>query len=129
MKKDILTIKGTVFPYDICVGLGIKREDFIAAMEKKYHDPFDAQDKENFLKGTPRGRVNQLHNNAFVLWVSVFPRKPHEFGWLQHEIFHAADLMLRYAGLSLGNESDEVWAYTIDYLTKTIYENYKLTAL
>lgn len=126
MKKDLLWIKGDVWPYDVCVALGIERKKVIELMEKRFYSPFNDEDRKNFLKGSPHGRVNQLHNNSFVLWVSVFPRTPKEFGWLQHEIFHAADLMLRFAGMHLDDASDEAWAYLVDFLTRTIYKEFKL---
>lgn len=125
-RTDVLVIKGTVWPYDIVVGMGISREKLIQLMERRYHDPFTPGDKENLLKGTPRGRTIQLDNNAVVVWCQHFPTTSHQFAVLQHELFHAATMVLHYAGLTLSEESDEAWAYFIEYITKVTYAEYRL---
>lgn len=42
-----------------------------------------------------------------------------------HEIFHCVDLMLRQNGITLSDDSDECYAYTIQYLTQQFYNKNK----
>ena len=124
-KGGFLRIKGETFPYDVLVCLGVKREEILAYFDKHFVDALSPKDLENLeMKG--HGRVVRLDNNAFVLWTADFPKTPEQFGWLAHEIFHTADLMLRKAGATLSDDSDEVWAYQIDWLTKIIFKAFKL---
>lgn len=118
-------IKGETFPYDVLVCLGVSREDILSYFEKHFADALTEKDKESIvMKG--HGRVVMLESNAFICWVKEFPRTPEDFGYLAHEIFHTADLIIRKAGASLSDDSDEVWAYQIDWLTRKIYESYSL---
>lgn len=125
-KGRFLLLKGETFPYDVVVCLGVTREDILGYMKKHFtDDALTEKDKEELVMNG-HGRTVELDNNAFILWTNDFPRKPQEFAWLAHEIFHTADLILRRAGVSLSDDSDEVWAYQIDWLTRKIYTEFKL---
>ena len=124
-KARFLKIRGETFPYDVMVCLGTSREDILAYFKKHFINGLSAKDLEE-LQMTGHGRTLRLENNAFILWTKSFPRTPAEFGYLAHEIFHTADLILRFAGVSLSDDSDEVWAYQIDWLTHRIYSAFKL---
>ncbi|TXI89739.1 MAG: hypothetical protein E6Q36_02890 [Chryseobacterium sp.] len=41
-----------------------------------------------------------------------------DYGTLSHEIFHAVDLNLRAKGITLSDDSDEVYAYHMGYFTR-----------
>lgn len=46
---------------------------------------------------------------------------------LNHEIFHATDYMLReHVGITLSNDSDETYAYTMAWMQSKFYEYIKL---
>lgn len=94
-------------------------------MDCEFEDALTAEDKEH-LHMEGKGRTMRLTNNAFILWTKHFPHTPEEFGYLAHEIFHVADLMLRRAGLSLSDDSDEAFAYQIDWITRRIFAAFKL---
>lgn len=124
-KIGFLLIKGTTWPYDVIVALGPTKKQLLAYIDRRFKNALTTVDRQNFdAKG--HGRTIQLENNALVLWTLNFPYSPQEFGWLVHEIFHTADLMLRGAGLQLSYESDEAFAYQIDWLTKVIFKEFKL---
>lgn len=70
------------------------------------------------------GLTVRLENKAIVLWLIKYPTSSEGFAYLAHEIFHTADMMLRNAGMILSDESDEAWAYQIDWITKRIYKEF-----
>lgn len=124
-KGGIFRVRGTVYPYDILVCLGVTREDILTYFKKTFLNALTDADKEQ-IKMTGLGRTVRLENNAFICWTKDFPRTSEQYSALAHEIFHTIDLMLRRAGLSLSDDSDEAWAYAIGWLTKEIYSAFKL---
>lgn len=118
-------MKGETYPYDVIVCLGVTREQILAYIDKKFVDALTPEEREDLVCEV-RGKTFKLQNRAFILWLRDFPRGAQGHGWLAHEIFHTADLMLRGAGITLSNDSDEAFAYQIDWLTRRIYEAFKL---
>ena len=43
-------------------------------------------------------------------------------GCIAHEIFHAASMLLRSRGIELSEESEEAYAYLIDWMTSIVYK-------
>lgn len=124
-KGGICTIKGETFPYDVLVCLGVTKEDILKYCDKHYVDALTPEER-NDLVCDAHGKTYKLQNRAFILWLKEYPKGSKGAGWLAHEIFHTADLMLRGAGLTLSNDSDETFAYQIDWLTRHIYAAFKL---
>lgn len=119
-------IKGSVWPYDVVVCLGVSEKEFFDYMEAEFEKPFAEKDLEHLRFDNIRGKSVILSNNALVLWLKEFPNKPEWYGHLAHEIFHIADMILWKAGLSESEDSDEAWAYLIGWLTETIYSRFKI---
>lgn len=124
-KAGFLLIKGETLPYDVVVCLGPTKEELLAHFDKNFIGALTRNDIEALGEGKSKGRVIRCENNAYILWLMKYPTRPEDFGYLAHEIFHVADLMLRKAGASLSDDSDEIWAYQIDWLTKRIYTAFK----
>lgn len=124
-KSGFLLIKGEVWPYSVIVCLGVEKQHILDYGNIKFIKPFTIKDEEKLeMKG--HGLTLRLENRAFVLWLKKFPKTPEEFGYLSHEIFHVADMILFHAGMTLSPDSDEAWAYLIDWYTKKIYTEFKL---
>lgn len=125
-----MILKGETFPYDVLVSLGTTGKQIIKFAGRKLEQPFTKEEAEKVSTlgedYRAEGYTLRLQNRAILLWTASFPRTPAEFGYLAHEIFHVADLMLRRAGLTLSDDSDEVWAYQVDWLTKKIYDSFHL---
>jgi len=93
-KSGFLLIKGETFPYDVIVCLGVTREEILSYVHKRFINALTEDDKEKLIMNG-HGRTVLLANNACILWTKDFPHTSQEFGWLAHEIFHTADLILR----------------------------------
>jgi hypothetical protein len=124
-RSGIFLLKGEVFPYDVLVCLGVSREDVLRYYKNRFVVDLTDAEKEAF-NCSGRGQTLRLENRAFILWLKDFPQTPDHFGYLAHEIFHTGDLMLRRAGVMLSDDSDEAFAYQIDWLTRNIYREFDL---
>lgn len=127
-RAAIAKIDGGTYPFHCMVMLGATAPDLFAHMKKHYTTKLTASDVQRInthLKGM--GYTGRLDCGGFVLWLRDYPRTPHDFGVLAHETFHLADMILRNVGMTLSDDSDEAWAYLIDYLTVRIYTTFRLT--
>lgn len=125
-KSGFLLLKGETFPYDVIVCLGVTREDILVYVKKRFTDDALSLNDLEGLQMRGHGRTLRLDNKAYILWTKNYPETPEQFAWLAHEIFHTCDLMLRSAGVTLSDDSDEVWAYQIDWMTRHIYRAFDL---
>ena len=96
------------FPFDIMVHFGDKKQ-----LEKTLG-------KYGLVENTI-ARTLMLDTNQVILYLKEKPKDINGYSLLAHEIFHCVDLVLRKVGISLSDDSDEIYAYCIQYLTKQIY--------
>lgn len=66
----------------------------------------------------------KLERNHPVIRMANYPITVTDYGILQHEIFHAIDQILKYIGMTLSDDSDEAYAYLIEYVTREIYKRF-----
>lgn len=125
-KAGFLLIKGQTFPYDVLVCLGTTKQEILDYTDKKFENCFTDEEKELLNIEGKKGKVLRLKNRAFILWLPTYPILSDDFGHLAHEIFHTGDLILRAAGITLSDDSDEAFAYQIGWLTEKIYNSFNL---
>lgn len=77
------------------------------------------------LEYSGAGRFAMLQNNMGVVRLYRLPIDAEDYGTLSHEIFHAAEYILREIGMPLSLDSNEAYAYLIGYLTKEIFAHIK----
>jgi hypothetical protein len=106
------------FPYDVMVSFGESKIDLKKSVEKYLPDAVNEID-EIPLKNA---HTLLLSTNQLIIWLRVIPESSEDFSVLQHEIFHAVEMLLKRIGVKLSDDSAEVYAYLIQYLTKGIYE-------
>ncbi len=56
-----------------------------------------------------------------ICWIKDKRAKWH----IAHEIFHCVDFILRQSWITLSEDSDEVYAYSIQSLTEQLYKQLK----
>lgn len=115
-KSKIFIVSWQVFPYDVMVCLGSKYEDIIKRIGKTGYKL--NQEELEAIKVNGNGRTILLRGGQCILWIPDYPKLGS--GILAHEIFHSVSLMLGNAGIRLSNDSDEIYAYAIAYLTEQI---------
>lgn len=79
---------------------------------------------EDTLKMDCPGMYIRLKRNQPVIRLRDYPITVTDYGVLQHEIFHAVDQILKYIGITLSDDSDEAYAYLIEYVTREIYKKF-----
>ena len=105
-----------LYPFDLMVSCG-QTDDQLKASLKKYG--IEWQDR--LILDCPAHYV-RLARNQPVIRTANYPITVTDYGILQHEIFHATDQILRYIGINLTDDSDEAYAYLIEYITREVYK-------
>jgi len=63
----------------------------------------------------------------FLMWMPHTPKTAQDMGFLSHEIFHAACAIMGGIGSKLSDDSEEVFAYLITFLTQRIIEEFSIS--
>ena len=68
---------------------------------------------------TSRGKTYiNTKDNIFFVWLPELPNDNERFGFLIHELFHATVAALNSIGAIPSDDSEEVYAYVLGYLTE-----------
>lgn len=117
-----------VFPFDVMVSIGQSDEEFIASI-KKYcpEDAFNELMQDKILCNMPdtvqARTINVIEGGQTIIRLKQYPKTPVQYGYLGHEIFHAATFIMDRMGIEFVlMKSDECFAYTIGYITTEIYK-------
>ena len=116
MKNFIVSWK--IYPFDVMVSVKERQEDIVKRIERTGYK-LDADEKEK-LWMTGQGRTVMLRGGQTILRLDTL-----KHGVISHEVFHAVDFLMNKVGIKLTEESDEAYAYAIEYLTNEIYKNLK----
>ena len=109
MKFKIIELK--LFPYDILVVFNATNEEIKTKLSK-----FGIDSDGLPLDGAYKARTIKLPNNAVLI---TFPEPPTK-GVFAHEIFHAAWMILDTMGVKPSSDSEEIYAYIIEYITNEL---------
>lgn len=60
-----------------------------------------------------------------IIWIPHLDGSPEDVSILNHELLHANFSILSWAGLSLSDSTEEVYAYNYQFLIKKFYEHSK----
>ena len=113
--KPFIVNHGT-YPFDIMVF--IDKSDEVVYKELSKHLDLTDEDKE-ILKCEGNGRTVMLEAGQTVMRIKN-GKQFHET--IAHEIFHAVEFLFRRIKIKLNEDSDEAYAYQIQYITKQVYE-------
>ena len=121
-KSINLIISLVIYPYDIMISIGESDVEFLNSIKNygvKKNTVVDLLNLPDSLKGRT---VMILESNHTFMRLKSIPKTPLDYNFLQHEIFHSVDFILRKIGITLSTDSDEAYAYLIGYVTEKIYE-------
>lgn len=57
-----------------------------------------------------------------IIWLPRFPRTPHDYELLAHEVGHAVIFMLEERGVPIDHKNDETFCYALGHGVRTILE-------
>ena len=108
-----------LFPYDVMFSFDEENEILLSTLS----DTGVKFDKEDIEQSFGKCRTSLFEGNQTLIRLPFIPSTPFEFSILSHEIFHATEFIIkRLMRIHLSGKTDEVYAYTIQYLTEAIYE-------
>lgn len=123
MKPIMQIIPCGTYPFDVlvCVGVSHKKakdrvKELLGDLWEQNKSAFDDFGKDS------KGRAALFSNNGLFLFSRRLPSDSFYAGVLSHEIFHCATFLLSTVGIPLVKETEEAFAYQIQYLTQKIYE-------
>jgi len=116
-KKQLHVIDWVIYPFDVMVCIGMKTEEVVKAIGKEGYEL--SEDEKQKLIMTGRGRTVMLEGGQTIIQLKLYSQSV-----LAHEIFHSVCFLFDKIGISFSANSDEAYAYAIEYLTREI--NYRL---
>lgn len=115
-----------VFYRDILVVFG--DEKTLRKSLLKYHCKEEIENLVNEVNFSNKGSVvYDSYNKAFFLWMPDKPKTAQDVGFLMHEVFHATCAVMSAIGITLSDNSEEVYAYLIGFLTEKILDKLSIS--
>jgi hypothetical protein len=111
-----------IYPFDVLVSTDTY-ESVIRRLEKAGIDLNDSDRK--CLQMTGPGRTIRLRDGQTVLRLKDPPNNPQRIAMLVHEVHHAVSSLFDHLGIRLTLDSDEAYAYAVQYLTEKILLGFK----
>ena len=113
MKKNFI-IPWEIYPFDVMVCIGECHGDIIKRIEKTGYKLSDEEKEKLWMIG--KGRTVMLEGGQIILRVN----KSKMDGNFAHEIFHTVSFLMDRIGVKLTYDSEEAFAYAIQFLTNKI---------
>lgn len=106
------------FPLDIYKhGIGVFFGDFTLLTKKLNKLGFKSDFKEEKdLSERSAGITFSLNTDDVIIWLPHKPKTDGEVATLVHEIYHATSFLLRSVGIEHTSDTEEVYAYTMEYI-------------
>lgn len=114
-KTEYTIIPLVIYPFEVMVSFHKKFKDLEKVLKEKL--PEDCHKDINLFDDESDAKTIQFSNNCIIIHYRVLCHRT-----IAHEIFHAADFLLRTIKITLSDDSDEAYAYLIGYLTEEIYK-------
>lgn len=118
-----LIIPLVIYPFDIMVMMGYSDEEVREELSRYSSISESDIDLAMLKRATVRGTTVLFQSNQTFIRMAEIPTAPLDYGFLQHEIFHAVTYILYRVGMKLKiGYSDEAYSYLVGYVTEKIYE-------
>lgn len=118
-------VKGEIYPFDILISFGDNQKKLRKKLLRIL--PNESVLEELFIDGLGSGRTIMFSSGQTLLWLKQKPTSINGLAILNHEIFHCVCFILRRIGITYSSDSDEAFAYFIQYLTNKIYSELGIT--
>ncbi len=110
-----------IFPFDIMFFIQGNQKQFDTLMDK-----YGIKDHRVEIPIKSKGRTIMFPSNHTLIILPQVPETTFHLAALQHEIFHATQFILEKMGIPLNEQTDEVYAYTIQYITNQVYRKFNI---
>ena len=112
-----------IYPFDVMVSINQTDKQFEKVLNK--YGIYSEEDGGIFSLSQSQyrvGRTVMFSNDQTAMRLNYYPSTAKDFGLVQHEIFHCVEFILGSVGMNLTADSDEAYAYLIQFITEKIYE-------
>jgi hypothetical protein len=123
LKPRSTIINLSVYPFDLLVSFNEKDDEVFNKLNELGAN-VEMSDIET--KTTQAGKSILFSTNHSLIRIPIFTGTPNDYGVLAHEIFHIAEFVLNRVGITHSSDSNESFAYLIQYITKEIYKEFNL---
>jgi len=117
MKKHFI-ISWTIYPFDVLVSIGETKEEVEKHIKKTGYKLND--NEKDAIELNSLGKTAMLRGGQTIIRL-----RNTNIGILAHEAFHATSFLMDRIGVKLTMESDEAYAYALQYLINEIQSNIK----
>lgn len=108
----------------VCIG----DREMLRKCLTEYHDETIASEILSLIDGTEEGKtIYDESRQVFLMWMPRTPKTAQDMGFLSHEVFHAVCAVMSGIGSSLSDNTEEVYAYLITFLTQKILETFSIS--
>jgi hypothetical protein len=128
MKSLNKIIPLVIYPFEIMISFNETDKQIIKALKKFSITPKSSTEETLFDMDKSKNKVGRMVmfvGKQTVIRLNFMPKlnDPIGLSLLQHEIFHATGFILSEINTPLNNDTHEVYAYLIQYLTEVIYKS------
>lgn len=117
MKNKLIHIYDEMFQANIYVSYGVSKDDFIKQIKKYLGLDYD---KDKLRNGKMAVFFNDKGEEIVWIWT-----ESKQVDILAHEASHATNYILSRAGIKLSDDSDEAFAYYIQYIINKVIDKNK----
>ena len=79
------------------------------------------------FNGNESGKTLELSGGQIIIYLPTKPKDADSFALLTHELFHATHFILEKVGITFSCDSDEAFAYLLDYLVERTISTFSLS--
>ena len=115
---NIFIVKCKIYPFDVLVHFGEDKEPMYRKLKGRIPGEYIEELKTLEYKS---GKSIMFPTGQTLLWMHEKPKSVYGLSILSHEIFHCACFILERVGIVYCENSDEAYAYLIQFLTEEIY--------
>lgn len=122
---QIIFLNCGTYPFDILFFIN-KEDEEVNKKLLKYFSQEDI-DESLLISNIPRGRTAKINKRIVVRIWDYHVDCCDCYSILTHELFHAIHVLFDIIGLKYGKDSEEAFAYQLQYLTKQLLLKIKIS--
>ena len=115
-KYQVITLKGSTFDMDVTV---LRTEDTAFALKYVRENLDSTVTASDFNARAVSFPI--VDGKSPIIWIGSFEDQ----GVIAHEIFHTTLNIMYWTGMELNSETEEAFAYEVQYLTNSLYNQIK----
>lgn len=110
------------FPFEIYISVCDTDQQFLKGLRKilEPHEWQEVSESEYMGMQSLNGRTSQFLSGALILRTVDDPSTPIGAGVIAHEVFHAVHYVMDSVGIPFSDDTNEVYAYHIQFLMEKI---------